>query len=227
MSFFKGLGTLAGTVIGGVVGGTVGVVGEMVDSKFLKEIGEGVLHSSIRGCEIIGQAVDGATKVAGGVLNDDKLSIDRGFQEIGKSVGQTLTGIGTGIVNIAENGFDAINGLATGDEQKVYDSSKKIVKAVAIGVLAIGVCDVLDIAGDDSLYFADDDVAFDSDIDAEDIDTDGDGIEDVHHVDPHSVNGYIRADGTYVSGYWRDGDGNTAINLTEGQGGGYMRSNPS
>ncbi|WP_051865657.1 DUF3892 domain-containing protein [Metabacillus indicus] len=47
-----------------------------------------------------------------------------------------------------------------------------------------------------------------------------------HTVEPHLVKGYFRQDGTYVEGYFRDGDGNTAVNLTGESGGGYIRSNP-
>ena len=36
------------------------------------------------------------------------------------------------------------------------------------------------------------------------------------YVEPHWVNGYFRADGTYVQGYFRDGDGNT--NVFDGDG---------
>lgn len=43
-------------------------------------------------------------------------------------------------------------------------------------------------------------------------------------VSPHEVDSYTRADGTVVEGYWRDGDGNTSINLTEEEGGGYFRN---
>lgn len=42
-------------------------------------------------------------------------------------------------------------------------------------------------------------------------------------VNPHWVNGYERKDGTFVNGYWRDGDGNTNINLDKEHGGGYYR----
>ena len=47
-----------------------------------------------------------------------------------------------------------------------------------------------------------------------------------HIVQPHFVDPYIRQDGTLVDGYYRDGDGNTEINRTVEQGGGYNRSNP-
>lgn len=43
-----------------------------------------------------------------------------------------------------------------------------------------------------------------------------------HYVSPHMVRDYQRRDGTFVAGYWRDGDGNTDIN----RGYGYFRRNP-
>lgn len=49
---------------------------------------------------------------------------------------------------------------------------------------------------------------------------------DFHFVEPHYVNGYFRSDGTYVEGYYRDGDGDTTVDRTEENGGGYLRGNP-
>ena len=37
-------------------------------------------------------------------------------------------------------------------------------------------------------------------------------ITPIHYVRPHEVRPYSRRDGTFVSGYWRDGDGDTTIN---------------
>jgi hypothetical protein len=51
-----------------------------------------------------------------------------------------------------------------------------------------------------------------------------DSGEDKVFVNPHEVSGYDRSDGTHVNPYWRDGDGNTNINLTADKGGGYFRS---
>ena len=42
-----------------------------------------------------------------------------------------------------------------------------------------------------------------------------------HHVKPHYVQSHFR-EGKYVSGYWRDGDGNTNINTYQG----YYARNP-
>lgn len=47
-----------------------------------------------------------------------------------------------------------------------------------------------------------------------------------HFVKPHEVEGYFKGDGTYVEGYYRDGDDNTDVNRSIHEGGGYTRSNP-
>ncbi|MHA7138156.1 hypothetical protein ACRTEV_12925 [Rossellomorea arthrocnemi] len=52
------------------------------------------------------------------------------------------------------------------------------------------------------------------------------GSDNVHFVEPHYVDPYIRKDGTLVEGYFRDGDGNSSIDTPLEQGGGYIRSNP-
>ena len=43
-------------------------------------------------------------------------------------------------------------------------------------------------------------------------------------VSPHFVDDYTKSDGTTVSGFWRDGDGDTSVDLTEDEGGGYFRN---
>ena len=46
--------------------------------------------------------------------------------------------------------------------------------------------------------------------------------EKIHYVNPHKVSSYVRSDGVFVSGYWRDGDGDTSINRSIG----YWAHNP-
>lgn len=46
----------------------------------------------------------------------------------------------------------------------------------------------------------------------------------IHFVEPHEVSGYVTQDGTVVEGYFRDGDGDTSIDMTVSEGGGYFSS---
>jgi hypothetical protein len=58
------------------------------------------------------------------------------------------------------------------------------------------------------------------------IDTDFDSLTDSHFTDPHWVNDYVKDDGTFVHGYWRDGDGDTSHNHDKLHGGGYYAHDP-
>ncbi len=44
----------------------------------------------------------------------------------------------------------------------------------------------------------------------------------MHYVHPHWVSSYSRSDGTFVKGFWRDGDGDTSVNRLFG----YFAKNP-
>ena len=44
----------------------------------------------------------------------------------------------------------------------------------------------------------------------------------VHYVHPHWVSSYTKSDGTFIQGFWRDGDGDTSVNRLFG----YFARNP-
>lgn len=74
---------------------------------------------------------------------------------------------------------------------------------------------------------AKDEDSFDSiSLHPERIDTNDDGITDAHFTDPHWVSGYLKDNGTFVEGYWRDGDGDTEHDLHKFEGGGYFVHDP-
>lgn len=47
MRFLKRLGNVAGQVMGGAIGGGLEALGTAVDSNFIKEVGQGVYHSTV------------------------------------------------------------------------------------------------------------------------------------------------------------------------------------
>lgn len=232
MSFFKKAGNLVGTVAGGVIGGAVTLVGEVTNSNYVKEIGEGIFNASVSAGNIMGQAAEGAAGIVGGIIASDKILTNKGVGELGDAVGKTIKGTVAGISNIASNGCQAIGGIMDGDKEKTINASKNLLKTAAIAALAIGVADYVGIIGDDGIdtNIADVEVHDTSDIDHVEVSThhvaelnESDGT---NFVDPHYVEGYYRSDGTYVNGYWRDGDENSNTTLTTEDGGGYLRSNP-
>ncbi|MCD3204247.1 hypothetical protein [Clostridium botulinum] len=259
MGFFEKLGEIVGTVAGGVIGGGVSIIGEIVDSDFISEIGEGVYKASVNAGKTVGQATDGVANIASGIIKSDNYVLDEGIEQLGGAVCDTAKRIGNGVGYIASNGINVVEGLADGDNEKVMDSAKNFIKVAAIGTLAVGVGDylgVLDIDGDidvshvsaiDTAHLDIHDVVDSSHVlgnsHSLDIDDFTDhsynfhdvNIDDIHHntelgplqdhyVEPHYVNGYDKVNGTHVDGYWRDGDGNTNVNLSKSENGGYISS---
>lgn len=234
MGFLKELGGFAGKVVGGVIGGGVEAVGTVVDSTFLKEVGQGVYQATVASGEMVGSLADSAVTTVHGIATDDSEKVKEGLGEAGRVVKITATGVGRTISHTASNAGQVVNGVLNNDLESAGHGAKELAKTVLISTLAIGIGDVLlDIGGEpvfaaevvgDTVETARDIVSYTEVAFLEDV---SEGEPNVHQVDPHWVNDYYRADGTHVEGYCRDGDGNTSTNLSTEQGGGYLRSNPT
>ncbi|MFJ7976650.1 hypothetical protein ACIQZI_13255 [Peribacillus sp. NPDC096379] len=214
MGLFRELGNGLGTLAGTVVGGPIKFIGEVTGASLLEDIGDGVKKASAFAGDTIGTLTDGAVNTVSGIVQDDVNKRDEGLNDMGAAVGITAKGVYYTAKNAVKNSGEVIVGAIDGDMDMVKKGASGLVTTVAVGALAIGVVDVLDGA---------DGVSTDANIAQENTDNQSPGT---HDVKPGYVEGYTRADGTVVSDYYRDGDGNPNTQLTEEQGGGYDRSNP-
>lgn len=254
MGFLKRLGSAAGKVVGGAIGGGLEAVGTAVGSDFVKEVGLGVYHSTVMSTETLGSLADGVITVIHGIAIEDDQKITEGVSEAKNAVKTTAIGVGRTITHTASSVGQVYNGLANNDLEMAGQGARKVAKLVAISTLTIGVGDILigndTIISDTEMFWesivsdveiSNDTLIADAEMFSDTVatsqiasDTDitfyedaSETVANVHHVEPHWVSEYERADGTYVKAHWRDGDGNTSVNLTSEQGGGYWRSNPS
>lgn len=244
MGLLKGLGSFAGKVAGGVVGGGLEAVGTAVGINFLKEVGQGVYHTTVRSGEMLGSLADSTVTTVHGIVTEDGKKVKEGLGEAGNVVKTTAIGIRRTLASTAINASQIVNGVINDDLETAGRGVRELAKTVAISSLSIGLCDmVFDIVdeplvaaaemGDNTIFAANEivgdiDVALLNDAVEEEPDFDDASTQEanVHQVNPHWVNDHYKADGTYVEGYWRDGDSDTSVNLSTEQGGGYMRSNP-
>ncbi|MCX8046992.1 MAG: hypothetical protein N3A70_08995 [Anoxybacillus gonensis] len=268
MGFFRELGRFTGKVTGTAIGGALNVVGELTESEWVKEVGNGVKKASEFTGDTFGQAVDGVWDTAAGIANKDEKKIEKGLEHIGESVSRTVKGVYYTAKHTYGNGKEVYEGIRDSDENKLKNGLAEIAKTAAVGMLAVGVVDIIDgadyggsIEGDIKSIDMDDDTLHQTVNNVETAENnvgnlvkmDFVGKEDwiesnsdwmskgdenetyleevekesprTHHVRPHWVDGHWR-EGQWIEGYWRDGDGNTGVNLTEEQGGGYIRTNP-
>ncbi|MCT8137664.1 hypothetical protein H1D32_07790 [Anaerobacillus sp. CMMVII] len=216
MGFFREIGKGLGGIAGTVLGTPIQIVGEITGAKILEDIGDGVKKASTFAGDTVGQVADGTVNTVSGIWHDDPSQRDKGLSDIGNAVGRTATGVIVTAKNAVENTGEVIVGAIDGDMNKVKKGASGLATTVAIGAIAIGVIDVVDGA----------ETANPTLTEGEAMNVATNGNPDIHHVEPHYVEGYTRADGTEVSGYYRDGDGNPNTQLSAEEGGGYYRSNP-
>ncbi|WP_051669226.1 hypothetical protein [Carnobacterium jeotgali] len=216
MRFIKSLGEVAGHATGALLGGAVKFVGGAVDSDFIREIGDGVEQTTKNTGRLVGQAAEGTYKTIKGAVMQDKQEAKKGLKDIGGVAGETVTGIGRGIESVAATSHHIVSSAAAGDNQEIKKGLAKLLKGAAIGAIGIGILDGLDIIGDDTIEVSGESIFGHDDI--------SEGTTAESFVDPHHVDSYTRADGAFVNEYWRDGDGNTSVDLTSTDGGGFSRN---
>ncbi|MFC3747950.1 hypothetical protein [Paenibacillus sp. GCM10012306] len=222
MGFLKGLGSLAGQVVGGVIGGSIEIVGEVTNSNFIKEVGKGVHQTTARTGERLGSLASGTYDVVAGTITGDKSQSNKGLEEVFDTVGNTAKDIGNGIVHVAGKGMGTVEAIIGGDKDKAIELGKDLAKISAIGVLSIGIIDLVEgLDGVDADLIASDSIDVDGLADATSIDiadSDYTTIEnpEMHHVTPHWR---TLPDGREI---FIDGDGDTSINT----GTGWNQHNP-
>lgn len=206
MGFIKDLGKIAGSVAGMAIGAPISLVGEVVKSDFIQEIGEGVYRVSGRTGELLGNVTEGAVETVYGTLTSDKTMQSGGIDKVVDSGVTYAKGIVNGTVRTVGNVLETADAILDGDTDKAIKVGKELVKTAAIATFAVTVTDVID--GLDIFDDADDSFADNDDF-----------IENpnIHHVRPHER--------TLPSGrkIWVDGDGNTDIDTFDG----WFQTNPN
>ena len=216
MGFLKKAFAITGEVTGKVIGEGIKLIGNATDSDFLKEVGEGVYQTTKNSGEILGQFAEGSYTMVKGAIGKDKDEVVEGLKDVGAATGRTVTGIGKGMKNTVVSSFEVVSGAINDDSEAMKQGASKLAKTALIGAFSIGVLDAMDIIGDDG---AEIDLTDSGDIRdyGEEIDLTDSG--DISFVHPHVVH-------TDGGDYWRDGDGDTGIDLSISEGGGFLRSSP-
>lgn len=144
MDFLKKAGHYAGKMTGLVIGGSVRVVGELAGSPFIKEIGDSVEQVTVKTGDTLGRAASGVWDTGAGLIADDAAKRDAGLADLGGAARSVARGTVQGAEYVYRNGKDAVDGLREKDGEQVKGAAKNLVKAAAIGVLAVGVIDLAD-----------------------------------------------------------------------------------
>jgi len=144
MDFLKKAGHYAGKMTGLAIGGSVRVVGELAGSPFIKEIGDSVEKVTAKTGDTLGTAASGMWDTGAGLIAADSARRDNGLADLGGAARSVVRGTVQGAEYVYRNGKDAVDGIRDKDSEQVKGAAKNLVKAAAIGALAVGVIDIAD-----------------------------------------------------------------------------------
>lgn len=216
MGLIKSVTGAVAKVAAEVVGGAIEVVGEVTNSNFIKDVGKGVNKATVKTGEIVGNLADGTYDAIGGLITDDKQQAKRGYEEIFGTVQDTATTIGKGIVHVSEKGVETVQAIREGDTDKAIEAGKELAKVAAVGVLSVGVIDIVEGADGIADGVGSDSIAQAANTEATDVEYTMEENPNIHHVTPHER---VLPDGRTI---WVDGDGNTSVDTQ----GGWEQHNP-
>lgn len=239
MGFLKSFGEGAGWLIGNVTGGIIKGVGELTDSDFVRDVGDGVKNSTEFVGKQLGNVAEGVWNVGSGIVTQDDYKIDQGFEDLGEGIGNTAKAVGQGISVTVNNIGDVAGGLMDGDSERALEGAKQIGKTALIatlGVSILDVADIVDVNGNEGGNMGTIEVAnnnsftevypnpINTEIGMQDSAVNVDYIQ-VENPNSHSVEPHWR---TLSNGetIWIDGDGDSNVNLSVEEGGGWSQSNP-
>ena len=134
----KKAGIISGAIVGGVLGGTVSVVGHVARSKFLEELGDSIIDSTILTGQIAGSAVSGAAQLVTGGVKRNAVDISEGKQDLKDAGGQVIDNFVTNAKTMIDNSGDILDGVRTGNGRKILRGAKTLGKFAVIGAVTVG-----------------------------------------------------------------------------------------
>ncbi|ULL18357.1 hypothetical protein DVH26_30165 [Paenibacillus sp. H1-7] len=184
-------GTFLSEILGSLIRVPFEIVEALTGSEMIGRIGMAVGGSVERSGITTAKAVQGAVDVVHGIVADDNEKMKQGAHNL-KDAGSRVI---RGAANTIEYTARSVRDVVSGDSSRMGRGVEGLLTAAAVMAIPAGLA--LDLGGLD-------------------IEFGGDDSSEVgmHHVNPHEVGGYTRADGTEVGPYHRGGDD------------GYDRTNP-
>lgn len=134
----KKAGIITGAVIGGAIGGTISLVGKMTNQKFIDELGESVIDSTILTGGIAGDIASGATNVISGKIQKSSRKVEEGKGELKSAGGQVVNNFVDNVHTVVDNSGEIIEGVKEKDRKKIVRGAKTLAKVVAVGAITVG-----------------------------------------------------------------------------------------
>ncbi|MDO4552056.1 MAG: hypothetical protein Q4C22_00815 [Bacillota bacterium] len=138
MDKIKKTGILLGAAVGGLVGGALSFTGKMTRVKFLDELGNSVMDSTLYTGGLVGEAASGAVRMAAGKLQKQPRKIHRGKKQV-KRAGMGIVGNWVHNFHLVTDELGVIkDGVLEGDKEKIGAATQTLGKVVTVGFMTSG-----------------------------------------------------------------------------------------
>ncbi len=138
MNQIKKAGIITGAVVGGAIGGAISFVGKMTNRKFIDELGESVLDSTLLTGGIAGDIASGASNVISGKVRKDRRKVKEGQKELKSAGGQVVQNFVGNVQTVVDNSGEILEGVREKDRRKIVRGAKTLVKVAAVGTITVG-----------------------------------------------------------------------------------------
>ena len=138
MNKIKKAGIVTGAVVGGVIGGTISFIGKVSNQKFIDELGESVVDSTILTGGIAGDVASGATNVISGKIKKSDRKVKEGKEELISAGTQVVDNFVGNVKTVVNNSGDIIEGVKEKDRRKILGGAKTLAKVIAVGAITVG-----------------------------------------------------------------------------------------
>jgi len=134
----KKAGIITGAVVGGAIGGTISFIGKMTNQKFIDELGESVVDSTILTGGIAGNIASGATNVISGKVQNSPLKVEEGKGELKSAGTQVVGNFVNNVQTVVDNSGEILEGVKKKDTMKILRGAKTLAKVAAVGAITVG-----------------------------------------------------------------------------------------
>ena len=138
MNNIKKAGIITGAIVGGAIGGTISFIGKISNQKFIDELGESVVDSTILTGGIAGDIASGATNVISGKIKNSRRKVEEGKDDLKSAGNQVVKNFVDNVQTVVDNSGEIIEGVKEKDRKRIIRGAKTLVKVVAVGAITVG-----------------------------------------------------------------------------------------
>ncbi|GAB1476699.1 hypothetical protein MASR2M70_15350 [Bacillota bacterium] len=138
MDIIKKAGIIGGAVVGGIIGGAMSVAGHVTGIKFVNDLGENIIDSTILTGSIAGQLASGTADLVSGGIKKNPDHIKQGKKDLKAGGGRIVGNYVSNAKLIINNSGDIVRGAKNRDIKQVLNGAKTLGKIAAVGAITVG-----------------------------------------------------------------------------------------